>query len=127
MTTVSTVATVVAGLIAAAVVVMGASFVRAPGIAADFGIPGTPVEDHAFRSWAQVKGNRDIGAGLLLLVVLVGGSPQLLGAAMVAAAIMPVCDAVTVARAGGPRAAVYGVHAATAAVMVLVGLVLLVS
>jgi len=124
---IATVATVVAGLIAAAVVVMGTGAFWAPGGAAGFGIPGTPVEDRAFRSWAQVKGNRDIGAGLLLLVVLVGGSPQLLGAAMIAAAVMPVCDAVTVARAGGPRATVYGVHAATAAVMVLVGLVLLVA
>ncbi|MFE7405041.1 DUF4267 domain-containing protein [Isoptericola sp. NPDC057559] len=124
---IATVATVVAGLIAAAVVVMGTSFFWAPAVAAGFGIPGTPVEDRAFRSWAQVKGNRDIGTGLLLLVVLVGGTPQLLGAAMVVAAVMPVADAVTVAAAGGPRATVYGVHAATAAVMVLVGLVLLLA
>ncbi|MEL7977790.1 DUF4267 domain-containing protein [Isoptericola sp. F-RaC21] len=124
---IATVATVVAGLIAAAVVVMGTSFFWAPGVAAGFGIPDTPVADRAFRYWAQVKGNRDIGTGILLLVVLIGGSPQLLGAAMIAAAVMPVCDAVTVARAGGPRSTVYGVHAATAAVMVVVGLVLLVA
>ncbi|MCA5892276.1 DUF4267 domain-containing protein [Isoptericola sp. NEAU-Y5] len=122
---IATVATVVAGSIAAAVVLMGVSYVWAPGGAAGFGIPDVPVEDRAFRSWSRVKGNRDIGTGLLLLVVLVGGPPQLLGAAMIVAAVMPACDAVTVARAGGPPAAAYGVHAATAAVMVAVGLVLL--
>jgi hypothetical protein len=124
---IATVATVAAGLIAAAVVFMGTSVFWAPGVAAGFGIPDVPVEDHAFRSWSRVKGNRDIGTGLLLLVVLVGGTPQLLGAAMLAAAVMPICDAVTVAHAGGPRTTVYGVHAATAAVMVVVGLVLLVA
>ena len=124
---IATVATAVAGLIAAAVVVMGTMPFWAPGAATGFGIPGTPVEDRTFRSWAQVKGNRDIGTGLLLLLVLVGGTPQLLGAAMIVAAVMPICDAVTVAHAGGPRATVYGVHAATATVMVAVGLVLLVA
>ncbi|MFC8596852.1 DUF4267 domain-containing protein [Isoptericola sp. NPDC057191] len=124
---ITTVATVLAGLIALAVVVMGTSFLWAPARAAGFGIPGLPVQDRAVQAWTRVKGNRDVGAGLLLLVVLVGGTPSLLGAAMIAAAVMPVADAVTVSRAGGPRATAYGVHAATAAVMVVVGLVLLVA
>jgi len=124
---IATVATVVAGLIAVAVVAMGTSFLWAPRTAAGFGIPGLPVEDRAVQAWSRVKGNRDIGTGLLLLLVLVGGTPHLLGAAMIVAAVMPVADAVTVARAGGPRATAYGVHAATAALMVVVGIVLLVA
>jgi hypothetical protein len=118
---INTIATVAAGLLAVAVVFMGASFFWAPA-AAGFGIPDTPVEDRTFRLWLSVKANRDIGTGLLLLAVLIGGTPTLLGTAMITAAIMPIGDAITVARAGGPKATVYGVHAATAAAMVVVGL-----
>jgi hypothetical protein len=121
---INTIATVAAGLLAVAVVFMGASFFWAPAAAAGFGIPDTPVEDRTFRLWLSVKANRDIGTGLLLLAVLIGGTPTLLGTAMITAAIMPIGDAITVARAGGPKATVYGVHAATAAAMVVVGLLL---
>jgi len=124
---IATIATVGAGLVGAAVVTMGANFFRAPQAASGFGIPGTPVDDPTFRSWLGVKANRDIGTGLLLLAVLVGGTQDLLGAVMIAAAVMPLGDAITVARAKGPKATVYGVHAATAAVMVLIGIVLLVA
>jgi hypothetical protein len=124
---IATIATVGAGLVGAAVVLMGANSFRAPQAATGFGIPHTPVEDPAFRSWLNVKANRDIGTGLLLLAVLIGGTQHLLGAAMIAAAVMPLGDALIVARAKGPKATVYGVHAATAAVMVLIGIVLLVT
>lgn len=122
-----TVATVLAGLIGVGVIVMGVLAFWAPQNAAGFGIPGTPTADPTFRAWLTVKAVRDIAAGLLLLVVLVGGSRHLLGWVMLAAAGIPVGDAVIVLRSNGPRAAAYGVHGATAAVMLVIGVLLLVS
>jgi hypothetical protein len=44
---------------------------------------------------------------------------------MLAAAGIPVGDALIVLRSGGPRATAYGVHAATAVVMLVISLLLL--
>ncbi|MEV4893195.1 DUF4267 domain-containing protein [Nonomuraea sp. NPDC055795] len=123
----SIIATVLAGLLGAGVIFMGAQFFWAPQAAAGFGIPGTPTEDSTFRAWLSVKAVRDMGAGLLILVVLVGGTTHLLGWVMLAAAFMPVGDAVIVLRSKGPKATAYGVHAATAAVMVVIGALLLIA
>jgi hypothetical protein len=48
---------------------------------------------------------------------LAAGKPGLLGGFLLAASIIPVGDAIIVLRGNGPKATVYGVHAATAAVM----------
>lgn len=123
----STIATVLAGLIGASVILMGARFFWAPQAAAGFGIPDTPTEDRTFQAWLSVKAVRDIGAGLLILVVLVGGTTHLLGWFMLAAGFIPVGDAVIVLRGNGPKATAYGVHAATAAVMLVIGALLLIA
>ncbi|MFI6907843.1 DUF4267 domain-containing protein [Nonomuraea sp. NPDC050394] len=123
----STIATVLAGLIGAGVIFMGASFFWAPQAAAGFGIPGTPTEDRTFQAWLSVKAVRDIGAGLLILIALVGGTTHLLGWFMLAAGVIPVGDAVVVLRSNGPKATAYGVHAATAAVMLVIGTLLLIA
>ncbi|MBB5081974.1 DUF4267 domain-containing protein [Nonomuraea endophytica] len=123
----STIATVLAGLIGAGVIFMGAHFFWAPHSAAGFGIPGTPTEDPGFRAWLSVKAMRDIVAGVLILIVLVGGTTHLLGWIMLAAAVIPVGDAVIVLRSKGPKATAYGVHAATAAVMLVIGALLLIA
>lgn len=123
----TTVATVLAGLIGIAVVLMGVRGLRVPRAAVGFGIPDTPTEDRTFRAWVSVKAVRDIGCGLLILVALVGGTPDLLGWLVLTAAFIPLGDAAIVSRSNGPRAAVYGVHGATAVVMVVVGVLLLVG
>lgn len=115
---------VIAGLVAAGIIVIGAGYVWKPRRAPEFGIPGVPVADPAFRSWARVKGDRDIGAGVGLAIVLALGPAHLLGWFLLAATLMPVCDAAIVLRSGGPKSVGYGVHAATAAVM-LIGAILL--
>jgi uncharacterized protein DUF4267 len=62
----------------------------------------------------------------VFIVILLGyGSAHLLGWFMLAAAFIPVGDATIVLRSGGPKSAGYGIHAATAAVMVAGVLLLL--
>ncbi|MCT2585047.1 DUF4267 domain-containing protein [Actinophytocola gossypii] len=123
----SYVANVLAGLIGAGVVLMGAGNLLVPRAALGFGIPGTPTEDHTVRAWLAVKAARDTALGALLLIVLVGATPHLLGWVMLAATAIPAADALIVARSNGPRSAVYGVHGATAAVMLATSVLLLVA
>jgi len=120
-----TIAEVLAAVVGALVVLMGANGLRAPRVAAGFGIPGTPTGDPAFRSWLAVKSVRDAAIGLFIFVLLAGGTPHLLGWFMLAATGIPVGDALIVLRSGGPKATAYGVHAATAAAMLVISLFLL--
>ncbi|MFI7489098.1 DUF4267 domain-containing protein [Micromonospora echinaurantiaca] len=121
------VATVLAGLIGVGVIVMGASAFWAPQAAAGFGIPDTPTEDRSFQAWLGVKAVRDIASGVFILILLANGSPHLLGWFMLAATGIPVGDALIVLRSNGPKAAAYGVHGATAAVMLAISVLLLVG
>ncbi|MFI6577177.1 DUF4267 domain-containing protein [Nocardiopsis sp. NPDC050513] len=123
----TTIATVLAGLVGAAVVLMGARAFWAPGAAVGFGIPGTPAEDRVFHAWLSVKAVRDIALGILILVLTVGATPHLLGWCVLAATGVPVGDALIVLRANGPKTAAYGVHGATAAVMLAISVPLLVA
>ncbi|WP_018680365.1 DUF4267 domain-containing protein [Actinokineospora enzanensis] len=122
-----TIADVLAGLIGAGIIVIGARALWAPRAAAGFGIPGTPTEDPAFRAWLSVKAVRDIASGVFLFVLMIAATPQVLGWFMLAAAGIPVGDALIVLRSKGPRSVAYGVHAATAAVMLVIGVLLLVA
>lgn len=123
----SNVAIVLAGLVGVGVIVMGLNGLRAPQAAAGFGIPGTPTGDPTFRAWLSVKAVRDVACGLFLVILLAAGTTQLLGLIMLAAALIPVGDALIVLRSGGPRATGYGVHGATAVVMLVIGVLLLVA
>ncbi|MEV4318126.1 DUF4267 domain-containing protein [Actinocrispum sp. NPDC049592] len=123
----TTIATVLAGMIGAAIIFMGTLAFWAPKAAAGFGIPHTPTEDPTFRAWLSVKAMRDMGLGVLLFVVLIAATHQVLGWFMLAAAFIAVGDAAIVLRSKGPKATAYGVHAATAAVMLAIGALLLVA
>lgn len=118
-------ATVLAGLIGMAIIVIGARAFWAPQAAAGFGIPDTPTEDRSFHSWLAVKAVRDIACGLFIFVLIAGAAPHLLGWFMLIATGIPIGDAAIVLRSNGPKAAVYGIHGATAAVMLTISLLLL--
>jgi len=124
---VTIVATVLAGLIGAGIIFVGALELRAPRTAVGFGIPDTPTEDHTFQAWLSVKAVRDIASGVFIFIVMVAAPPQVLGWFMLAATGIPAGDALIVLRSKGPRAAVYGVHGATAAVMLVISVLLLVA
>ncbi|MEO3799300.1 DUF4267 domain-containing protein [Nonomuraea sp. B1E8] len=121
------VATVLAGLVGVGVIVMGVRALWAPQGAAGFGIPDTPTEDRTFRAWLAVKAVRDMASGLFILILLAGGSSHLLGWVMLAATVIPVGDALIVLHNNGPKAAAYGVHGATAAVMLVISVLLLIA
>ncbi|MFD5747592.1 DUF4267 domain-containing protein [Streptomyces sp. NPDC127033] len=121
------VATVLAGLIGAGIIFIGVRAFRTPRAAVDFGIPGTPTEDRTFQAWLTVKAVRDIASGLFVFILLAGATPHVLGWFMLAATGIPVGDALIVLRSNGPRTAVYGIHGATAVVMLAVSVLLLLA
>ncbi len=123
----TTVASVLAGLIGAAILFMGVRAFWAPQAAVGFGIPGTPAEDPTFHAWLSVKGVRDIASGLFVFILLAGATPHLLGWFMLIATGIPVGDALIVRRSNGPKAAIYGIHGVTAVVMLAVSVLLLVA
>jgi hypothetical protein len=121
----SNVATVLAGLIGVGII--GARAFWAPQAAVGFGIPDTPTEDRSFRAWLSVKAVRDIASGLFVFILLADGTTHLLGWFMLAATVIPVGDALIVMRSSGPKAAVYGIHGATAVVMLAISVLLLIA
>ncbi|MET0419151.1 MAG: DUF4267 domain-containing protein [Actinoplanes sp.] len=122
-----TIANVLAALIGVGIIVIGVRGILAPQGAAGFGIPGTPTADRTFQGWLTVKAVRDIASGVFVFILLAGATPHLLGWFMLAAAGIPLGDALIVWRSNGPKAVVYGVHGATAAVMLVISALLFVG
>jgi hypothetical protein len=116
-----TIGYVLAGLIAAAIIVIGARFLVAPRVAADgYGVPGEG-------AYLSVKGIRDIASGLIVIVLMAAGATPLLGWILLSATIIPSADAVVVLRNGGTKSVALGIHGSTAIVMVVTAALLLMS
>ncbi|MBO1756141.1 DUF4267 domain-containing protein [Allobranchiibius sp. CTAmp26] len=99
---------------------IGARFLMAPRVAmAGFGVPQDSV-----RALTSIKGVRDITSGVVPLVVLTAAGHHAFGWALVAAALTPIGDAVIVITNGGTLRHAVSVHAVTALVLVIAGLVL---
>ena len=114
------------GLLGLGIIFIGTRFLLAPRTAAaDFGIAAGQDSGRS-DPYLSVKGVRDIASGLILFILLAAGEPRLLGGFMLAAAVIPVGDAIIVLQRNGPRATVYGVHGATAAVMLAAAAFLLI-
>ncbi|MET0451830.1 MAG: DUF4267 domain-containing protein [Mycobacterium sp.] len=127
MTIVTTIAYVLAGLIAAAIIVIGARFLLAPrAAAAGYGVQ--PDLDQAnVGAYLSVKGIRDIASGLFVIILMVAGATHLLGWVILAATIIPIADTAIVLGNGGPKSIAWGIHGATAAVMLVTAALLLAS
>ncbi|TQL79007.1 uncharacterized protein DUF4267 [Stackebrandtia endophytica] len=121
------IATVFAGLTGVVLVLMGARAMWAPQAATGFGIPDTPTDDPAFRAWLMVKAVRDMACGALILVVVADEASHLLGWFMLIATGVPVGDALIVLRSKGSKAAVWGIHGATALLMLVIAVLLLIG
>lgn len=76
-------------------------------------------------SLGETKGVRDIASGLVLLALLCAGQRRALGAALLAFAFIPTCDAVIVLLNGGPLVIALGIHAVTAVLLLLLAGLLL--
>ncbi|MCS7480177.1 DUF4267 domain-containing protein [Umezawaea endophytica] len=121
------VAYVLAGLVGVGIFVIGVRAFWVPQAAVGFGIPDTPVEDRNFQAWLSVKSVRDVVSGIFIFVLMVGAPVHLLGWFMLAAAAIPVGDGLIVLRSGGSKAAAYGIHGATALVILVSSVILLVA
>jgi hypothetical protein len=117
---------VLSGLIAAAILFLGARFWFAPATAsAAFGIADSPPSSTGFAAWLSVKGTRDIASGLLVILLMANGSPRLLGEFMLVASLIAFGDMVTVLRSRGSRALAFGMHGLTGLVIVATGVCLI--
>ena len=125
----TTIGSIISGVIGVGIILIGARFLFAPQVAAaGFGVP-PEAQTQAGRPypWLYAKGMRDIASGLFIAILLANRAPHLLGAFMAAASIIPVGDAAIVLRSGGTRAAAFGIHGATAAVMLAASAALLLA
>ena len=123
----STTANLLAGLVGAFGLFLGLNALRSPAAATGFGIPGTPTTDRTFQAWLTVKAVRDMATGLFIFIVLAAATPRLLGWFLLAAALIPVGDALIVLRSNGPRATAYGVHGGTAVAIAAIGVLVLLA
>ncbi len=113
------------GLLGAGIVFIGGRFLVAPQVAAaGYGIT-TSQRDGVTDPYLAVKGVRDITSGIVVFILLAARKPHILGRYMAAASVIPVGDGIIVLRNNGPKATAYGVHGATAAVMLTAAAALL--
>ncbi len=127
MMTTTTIGYTLAGLIAAAIIFIGARFIVAPRVAAaGYGVQPDLGQPSA-GAYLRVKGVRDIASGLFVLILMGAGATHLLGWVILAATIIPLADATIVLGSGGSKSIALGVHGLTAAVMLVTSALLLTS
>jgi len=91
------------------------------GNAAGFGLPTSPAPEA--RGWWQVKGIRDVAAGLLVIVFSFAARDQL-ALLILILAVIPAGDMLIILGNKGNRKAAYGIHGTTALAMILAGILL---
>jgi len=113
---------VLSGLIAVGILFLGSRFWWGPAAAsASFGIANSPPPSTGLAAWLSVKGSRDIAAGFFVFLLMVNGSPRLLGEFMLVASLIAFGDMATVLRSGGSRGAALGIHGFTGMAIVATG------
>ena len=96
---------------------IGARFLAVPRAAATaYGVPAKKDGDAAYLT---IKGLRDLSYGVLGLALLAFAGAHAAGWFMLVTALNPLGDTMIVLRNGGPTAAAFGIHFATAAVMLI--------
>ena len=121
---------VLAGLLSLAIVVIGARFLLAPEVAAaGYGVALRPeaLGRPDLLAFLQIKGVRDIVSGLFIPVLIGFGQPHALAVVMLTTTLTPLADTAIVLRHGGSRGTAFGIHFATAMVMILDAALLLLA
>src|SRR5215469_13988338 len=113
------------GVIAAGIIFIGCRFMLAPSTAAAAYGVSVGAEPHS-RAYLFAKGIRDIASGLFAAMLIAYGSAHALGWFMLIATLIPIADAVIVYQ-GGSRTIAFGVHGATAVVMLIISGLLLIG
>ena len=115
----------VALLAAIGVIGLGVMYLVQPRVMThNFGLP-LPEEGQNIVWWLRLKGSRDIVSGLVVLALMVWGSPYLLGIILLIEALIPTSDMSLVLAAKGSGKTAVGVHGLTAALMILAAIPLL--
>lgn len=105
-------------LVGLGIIFVGGWYLLAPQQAAKgFGLPAWPTDDST--AWLNLKGIRDIVSGLAVLIPLALGQFTIVAWLLLAAAITPLGDALTILRYRGNKTVAYAVHGATALVVIL--------
>ncbi|WP_406863779.1 DUF4267 domain-containing protein [Streptomyces sp. HUAS MG47] len=100
------------------VVYIGARFLLQPApSAAGYGVPASPSGGDP--AYLTVKGLRDLAFGLLGLALLAFAGARAEAWFMLLVALVPLGDTLIVLRNGGKKAVAFGIHFATAAVVLL--------
>jgi hypothetical protein len=95
------------------IIYVGAQYVFAPvKTAKTFGLPTWPTDRGT--AWLNLKGIRDIVSGLMLLIPLAMGQFGVVAFLLLASALTPLGDALTVLRHGGNKTLAYAMHGGTA-------------
>ncbi|MEU8075462.1 DUF4267 domain-containing protein [Catellatospora citrea] len=96
---------------------IGVRFLLAPRpAAAGYGVPAKPDGD---RAYLTVKGARDLTYGIIGLALIAFVGVRAEAWFMLAVALVPLADTLIVLRNGGTRAAAFGIHFATAVIVLL--------
>ncbi|MEU8626321.1 DUF4267 domain-containing protein [Streptomyces sp. NPDC048669] len=104
-------------LLNAMVIFIGVRFLVVPRVsAAGYGVPAKEDGDAAYLS---IKGLRDLTYGILGLALLAFSGAHAAGLFMLIVSILPLGDTLVVLRNGGTRAVAFGIHFATAVVMLI--------
>lgn len=99
------------------VLFIGVRFLLAPqASAAGYGVPAKEDGDVAYLT---IKGLRDATFGVLGLALIAFAGAHAVGWYMLAVAIAPLGDTLIVLRHGGPKATAFGIHFATAVVVLI--------
>ena len=99
------------------IVFIGARFLLAPrASAAGYGLPAEPAGGNAYLT---VKGVRDLSLGIMGMALLVFAGARAEAWFMLTAALIPVGDTLIVLRHGGTKAVAFGIHLATAVVVLI--------
>jgi hypothetical protein len=113
-------ANVLTFIVALGIIYVGVSYLFAPeATAAGFGFATWPQGEAA--EMLSVKGARDIATGIIPLTLLALGQRRALGWVLLCEALIPIGDGTLILVHGGNPAAAFGVHYATAALVIAAG------
>jgi Domain of unknown function (DUF4267) len=114
-----------AALMAVAIIVIGCFYLVSPErMTGSFGLK-PPASDADTRAWLRPKGIRDVGAGLVVLTMMLTTDARTVGIALLVEAIVPLGDMSIVLGSGGSKSKALSIHGGTCAAMLVVGLLLI--
>ena len=115
----------VAGLVAAAIIAIGAFYLVFPQwILGGFGLK-PPASDADTLAWLRLKGIRDIASGLAVFTMMLAADSRMVGITVLVFAIIPFGDMSVVLASSGSRSKTLSIHGVTCVVMLVAGLSLI--